>query len=415
MRKLKTKFYNFLRWSEKYTKTDMVYLFEGSFWMGLEHFVITLLGLITVVIFANLLSPETYGSYKYILSFIGILAIPALPGMNTAITQSIAKGNEGSFIPSIKIKIKWGFLSTFFGFCFGVYYFFNQNYELAISFTLIGAFIPLMETFGLYINYLQGKKIFSQLSQYNVYSYLITSSILIITVLFTNNLFILLTVYLSSWTLVRLLFFKITLKKFPPNKNKDQNIINYSKHLSLMRLISTLSLSLDKILLWHFLGAAQVATYILASVIPTNLNGLIRILNRLAFPKLAKQNISIIKKTLLPKIFKLSLIVIIIIILYIIFAPFIFKILFPQYLNAILYSQILSLILLIQPITLITTTLTAHIKKKELYLLNIIPPIFQIILLIILIPFFGILGAIFSTLGAKITNSFLLIYFLKKS
>ncbi|MBU4536521.1 oligosaccharide flippase family protein [Patescibacteria group bacterium] len=392
----------------------MVYLFEGGSWMASGHIIITILSFVTVIIFANLLSPETYGSYKYILSFIGILAIPALPGMNTAIAQSIAKGNEGSFLPSIKTKIKWGFLSTLFGFVLGGYYYFNGNYTLAISFSLIGIFIPFMESFGLYTNYLHGKKLFNYMSRYDVFSSVIVSLILITTVFITNNLFILIFTFLTSWTLIRFIYLKLTLKNFKPNNQKDPNIINYSKHLSLMTLIGTISSSLDKILLWHYLGAAQVATYILALSIPTNLNGFVRILNRLAFPKLAEQNILDIKNNLLPKILKLSLLVLCIIFIYIIFAPFVFKIFFPKYLNAIIYSQILSFILLAQPIALISTAMLAQTKKRELYWLNTLSPILQIILLISLIPPFGILGAVLATLGSNTFRSILLIYLFKK-
>ena len=414
MQKYKTKFYNFLRWSEKYTKTDIVFLFKSGSWMMLGHVVTTALSFLMVIIFANKLSPETFGSYKYILSFIGILAIPTLPGVGTAIAQSVALGNEGSFIPTLKTKIKWGFLGTLFGLGISIYYYINQNNTLAISFALISLFIPFMESFGIYTNYLHGKKLFGYMSRYDIYSSLIASLILITTVFLTKNLFVLIFVFLVSWTLIRLIYLKLTLKNFKPNNQKDSNIINYGKHLSLMNLIGTLSANLDKILLWHYLGAAQVATYILALTIPTNLNSFVRILNRLAFPKLAKQNIVDIKENLLKKILKLSLIVIFVILVYIIFTPFIFKIFFPKYLNAVIYSQILSLILLAQPIALIGTALLAKIKKRELYWLNTLSPIFQIFLLVSLIPPFGILGAVLATLGSKTFRSLLLIYFFKK-
>lgn len=412
--KLKFKTYKLLKKSEKFFKTDMVYLAKGGFWLSFSHFTTSLISFITVVIFTNLLSPETYGSYKYILSFIGILSIPSLPGIGTAIAQSVAKGKEGSFLSAIKTKIKWSILSIVFGLILATYYYYNNNYVLSFSFILIGIFIPLMESFGVYSNYLHGKKLFNYMGRYSAYSSIITGLILIITVFFTKNIFILVIAFLTSWTMVRFAYMKLTIKKFPPNDKKDDEIISFSKHLSLINFINILSSSLDKILLWHFLGAAQLAVYILALTMPTSLNGFVKILNRLAFPKLVKQNVLSAKKAFLIKIFKLLLLVSIVVITYMITAPYIFKIFFNKYTDSIMYSQIFSLILFAQPISLIGTLLLAQARKKELYILNIVSPIFQIGLFSILIPIFGILGAILSMLISKMIRSFLLIYFFIK-
>lgn len=414
MEKLKSNIHAFLRWSEKYTKTDMVYLAKGGFWLVGGSITSSLIGFLLTIIFANLLPKETFGSYKYVLSFVGILSIPALPGMGTAIAQTVAQGNEGSFISSLKTKIKWGFLSTIFSFILSSYYYINQNNILAISFFLIGIFIPFMESFGIYSNYLHGKKLFSMQSKFDVFSQLTAGIITTITIFFTKNLFILLFAYLTAWTLVRFIGLNLTLKKFPPNDKKDPSVITYSKHLSLMRVIGTISSSLDKILLWHFLGPIQVATYVLALSIPTHLNNLTRSINRLAFPKLAQQKPDNLKRTLPSKIFRLFVAIIFVVIFYIIFAPLIFKLFFPKYMEAVLYSQIFSIILLAQPISMISTMLGAHSMKKELYWLNTLSPIFYIILQISLIPVFGITGAVFSFVGSKIFESLILIYFIKK-
>lgn len=410
----KSKIHNILRWSEKYTKTDMVYLAHGGFWFTLGQIISSASAFLLTIAFANFLPKETFGTYKYVLSFVGVLSVMAIPGVGTAIARSVAIGKEGSFIPALKTKIKWGFSSAFFSFILAGYYYVNDNISLAISFALIGIFIPLLESFGVYSNYLQGKKFFKSLSKYDIFSQLIASGVIVITVFFTNNLFILLLVYLAIWTLVRFIYLKRTLINFPPNNQIDPQTINYGKHLSLMNIIGTISANLDKILIWKFLGAVQVATYFLALAIPTHINGLLKIANRLAFPKLAKKNIDEIKNTLLSKIIKFSGLSIIIILLYAISAPFIYKIFFPKYTEAIFYSQIFSITILMQPIALISSMLTAHARKKELYFINIISPSSKILLMFFLIPQFGILGAIFALIGSKILDSIVLIYMLKK-
>src|SRR5689334_12787395 len=69
-----------LRWSERYMKTDMVYLAKGSFWLTLGQVAASASGLLLVIGFANLLPKEVYGTYKLILSLAGIIASFSLTG-----------------------------------------------------------------------------------------------------------------------------------------------------------------------------------------------------------------------------------------------------------------------------------------------------------------------------------------------
>ena len=87
MEKIKIKAYNLLRWSEKWTKTDMIYLARGGFWLTLGQVISSLSAFLLAIAFANLLPKETYGEYKYILSIASILAIPTLTGMAFLKTQ----------------------------------------------------------------------------------------------------------------------------------------------------------------------------------------------------------------------------------------------------------------------------------------------------------------------------------------
>jgi O-antigen/teichoic acid export membrane protein len=93
---LKEKAVRALRWSQKYTKTDMVYLAKGGGWLSIGQVVEKLSALGLAIAFANLIPQETYGTYKYIISLGGIIAIFTLSGLRTAVTQAVARGYEGS-------------------------------------------------------------------------------------------------------------------------------------------------------------------------------------------------------------------------------------------------------------------------------------------------------------------------------
>jgi len=138
----------------------------------------------------------------------------------------------------------------------------------------------------------------------------------------TKNVLILLFAYFASWTFGRLYFYKQTLAKVPPKSGHDTSVVSYGKHLSLMNIISTIAANADKLLIWHFLGAAEVAIYTFSLAVPMRASGAFAMLNRLYFPKVAEQEFGDIKNTLFRKIFFISILTIAATLAYILLAPY---------------------------------------------------------------------------------------------
>jgi O-antigen/teichoic acid export membrane protein len=411
---LKSRIYHLLRKSEKYTQTDMVYLAKGGFWLTLGQIISSTSSFLLAIAFANLLPKESYGIYKYVLSIAGMLAISTLSGMGTAITQAVARGYEGSLIPALKTKIRWGLLGGLASLILAGYYYLQGNATLTISFLISAVFLPFMDSFGIYDAFLQGRKLFDVSTKYFIISQIIAVSALIATLFFTKNLFLILLAYFASWTLMRFIFLKITLKKFPLNQNQDPKTISYGKHLSLIGVIGTIASYLDRLLIFHYLGATEVAIYSIAIAPPEQIKGLFKNFNILALPKFSQRSKEEIKKTILSKTLKIVLITIPVIVVYVILAPFIFKLFFPKYLDAILFSQIFALSLIVAGGVIPYTALQSQIAQKELYLFNFSSSIFQIISLFIGIYFFGIMGAIIARIASRLFNFIMVSILIKK-
>ena len=390
---IKQKIYNFLRDSEKYTKTDMVYLFKGGSWLTLGQIISSICSFLLAIAFANLLPKEIYGSYRYILSISGLLAIPTLSGINTAIIQAVARGYEGSFIKGLKTKIRWGLLGGLASLILSGYYYFNNNITLTFAFLITGIFIPFMDSFIIYGALLIGKKKFKISTIYNIIIRIL-SFIVIISVLFiTNNIFLIIFTYFLSNTLLRLLFLFVTIKKIKINRKEDSETIPYGKHLSLIDIISIIASQLDKILLFHYLGAIELAIYAFAIAMPTQIKTPLKYINSLAYPKFAQKSLLEIKKGIWRKIFLYGVFRILIVVAYILAAPFIFNLFFPVYKDAIIYSQVFSLSLIV-PTGILTHVLMAHKKIKELYILKTISSFIFIVALFIGVVYYGIWGVI---------------------
>lgn len=401
IKKLKTKTYLFLKWSEKYTKTDMIYLTKGGFWLFISQIISSLASFLLVIAFANLLPKETFGTYKYILSLGSILLIPALPGINTAVNMAAARGLDGTLALALKTKIHWGFFSSLASLLLAGYYFLNGNLELAISLLIVSFFLPFMEAFALYIPFLNGKKKFDTLTKYNAIIHVASSLILIGIVFLTKNLFLIILSYFLSWTVLRYIFYKLTTKKFIFSKEKDDSAISYGKHLSLMKITNTIASYIDKIFVFHFLGAVPLAIYSFAIAMPEQIKGALSLLDTLAFPNFVTRKTNEIKASFKKKALRLFLLGAIVIGSYILIAPLLYKTFFPQYEEAVFYSQLFALSMLNMTLFPATTALRAKRNIKELYISNFIVPIFQIGIMLVFIIWKGLLGLIIARIISR--------------
>src|SRR3989344_9404768 len=149
MQSLRNKAYRALRWSEQYTKTDMLYLAQGGGWLLSGQIIASLSSFLLVIAFANLIPKETFGTYKYILSLTSILLIPSLPGINTALNMAAARNLDATLILALKTRVRWGLLSSLASLGLSGYYFLNGNIYLVNSFFVKAHFFPILERFGI--------------------------------------------------------------------------------------------------------------------------------------------------------------------------------------------------------------------------------------------------------------------------
>jgi len=411
---IQKKIYQLLRQSEKYTKTDMVYLIKGGTWLTMEKVISTLCSFLLALAFANLLPKETYGFYKYILSISSLLAIPTLGGIDTAIFQAVSRGYEGSVIKGLKTKIRWGILGGLVSLGLAGYYYLNDNNTLTISFLIIAAFSPLMESFNIYNSFLAGKKLFDTKVKYSTAVHFLSIASLITILFLSKNIFVILLVYFSSYTLFRFIFLVLTLKKSFLNKKEDPQTISYGKHLTFMGVIGTFANCLDKILVFHYLGAIELAIYSFA-VIPTEqLKGFLKNIRVLTLPKLSVRTTKEIKTAIFQKMVRFALFIAVGIAIYIFLAPYFYNIFFPQYNESVFYSQIFSISLITSVAILPITALEAKIAKKQLYQLTIYSPFIQIALLILFIYFYGLWGIILARLINRFIYLSLVCWLIKK-
>lgn len=413
MNKLKFNLRKLLHWSEKYIKTDMLYLVKGGFWLSAKQVINALLSLLLTIGFANLLPKEIYGTYKYIVSFAGLMMIFSLYGMYTAIVRATAQGKEGSFWPAIKTRIYWSMIGSMGTAAAAIYYYYLSNNVFAIGFAIATIFIPFFESLFSYDAVLIGRKNFKQSSVYQIISRLFTFLIIIGALYLTQNLFWVIFAYFFSYSISRAIFVLIIAKKYALNQEEDTSAISYGKHLSFVEAIGVVAKYVDKILVFHYIGAVELAIYSFATAPVDQISSVLANIQTLALPKYSQGEKEKIKLALIKKMVLLGIAILAITIIYFFISPAIFKLAFPKYLESISYTKIYVLSLITAVGTLPIALIQGQKNIKAIYKYNVISSILSITILFFSVKF-GLIGVIIARVINRFVNLFYLTYLAKK-
>lgn len=405
---MKTQILAILDKIQRYTKTDMRYLAKGGFWVSFAYGFQMVGGALITVILANTLTKEDLGLYQFVLSTATILTAFTLTGLAVSVTTATAKGDEGALRSGVRTKLKWNLGIVLAAAIVASYYFYNDNNFLGTAFLIVGAFLPLTESTHLYQPYLIGKQAFRYDASLTLIRKTLPLIAIIGTLFFTRDPLHLTFTYFASHAVTMLLLYKLTVWKYQPPLSSDfGKTVQFSKHLSAMAIAGHIAGHIDKVLIFHHLGTAAVATYTIAQL-PTRYTGsTLSLVAPLVLPKLAKRDFTTLQATLPRKVRFMFAVAALVAITYILIAPWLFALIFPTYPEAVLISQALALGILLIPRGTYGQALTAHHKTKSLYIASLTMPALKICLLYFLLPIYGIWGAVYAILASDTIGALL--------
>jgi len=400
---VKQRLHKFLRWTEKYTKTDMVYLTASNFWLVAPRFLLLFIGMGLTVAFANLLPPEVYGTYKYVIAASGFVAAFSLNSMNQSVMRSVAKGDIGVVPGLIRTSMLWSLPASAVTLALSAYYFGHSNTTLAFGFVFIAITNVLSNGYGLSKSMLVAIGDFRSNTFFGFPRAVLSILIVLVTLLVTRNVVWILFAYFATNTYMGWSQYRYTMKKLGGQESKEglKEAINFGKHMSVLGFFVLISGQIDQLLLFHFAGAAVLAVYALALAPVQEAQNLIINFSTIIFPKLARKTKEEVRKSLPLRLKQLSFLSMLGTIGYIICVPFLFKYLFPKYLASVLISQVMALTILFQGKGVLESLLIAHGEVKKRYVTLLSSQAIEFALFCILIPLFGLWGAVWGTVLAE--------------
>lgn len=268
---------------------DLSYMAKNGSWVSLRFFVLALGGWVTSLLFARVGSKELLGQYQYVLSFVSLIAIISLPGLNSAATEAVVNGREAAVLKVLKISFLFSLLAIPIFLGIGIYnLYIKENFLIGIAFIFSGFLAPLYYTLNTWVSYYEGKSLFKSVSLRIIFLNIALNISLIIGLLLNYSAIVLVAIYLLVNILFTGIYFWEILKKI--NRFTKRFVdIKFGLYMSIQKFVYGLSSNLPPILISFLFGINFVAVYFIAFYVISAVFSLLGTLITLYIPKLFKK------------------------------------------------------------------------------------------------------------------------------
>jgi O-antigen/teichoic acid export membrane protein len=384
---------------------DWRYYLSGGSLVSLSFLVSQVAGLLTSVAFARLASKEIYGRYGLVFSLMSIVNPFSLPGMGTAITQSVASGYPRSFLVGTAESFKWSFLGSLGLVGAAGFYGWVRHDPIWAALLVAAAAFPILYGLQGGIGYFVGQKRLKMSTAFWISSELFTMAAVLVTLFLCPQRTVLLVAVslAASCTILLVFYLKARKETIRCEPKQDASLLSYGRQLSAIAILSNTASYLDRALISTFLGFADLAVFSIAAVFPDNLKGVIKWLDPLILPRftgLERKQVAQRVREKMPVMIAANIVAVA---LAIWLTPVVMNIVYSsKYAGSVLYAQLLFVsLVLILPTVVINSALTSQQRTRELYQANLIFALAQIGSLAVLVPTLGLLGAVLGRLVAR--------------
>ena len=381
----------------------------------LSHGVSILRGIVSGYLVARLFPRGLYGEYQFLQSVFGSLTFLSVPGIDKSLPRAIARGEKGA----LKRIFRWHVLACLSGSavllgCTALLPTFGHP-ELWPYFLLAAVLFPISQSAStLFGGIVSGEGRFGLSLKANItWSILMVIATLLI-VFGLPSAGLLFIVSLALPAISYLWFSKGYMPKDDPSIS-TKPIIRYAWQMTIVSLPNYLSTYADKLLISVFLGMNQLAVFSVGILIPEQVKTWTKELLPVSLASQAKgEDTFKRRRALLIVVGRLTVLSILPVILYIVLAPAIFHLLLPNYPDAIFLSQIAACFLLLQPSALCIQYMEAQAMVKEIRWTQWLGAAIYVGSLVILLPIFGLVGAVIGRGMLRVGYALCSIFFLLK-
>jgi len=388
-------------------------ILKNTFWLYFSEIISKGSRLLVFIYIIRVLGPKNFGVFEYLLSFVGIFFLFADFGTPTIFIRDYQQQQDKEKQTNIFFSLKI-ILAVIFSLFALVGYFLSKKFEgflFYLGFVLFHFLMAIegfFESFFIALEKAEKKFLFNTLMSLFLFIFIFLGLIF-----FKNILAVILAYILSSFLGIIFAYF-LTL---PETKIKflfDQQLAKHYLYdglpLVLFGLLGYVFFTTDKIILAHLRPIEEVGYYSLASRILSVLFGISYLLNTAFYPYLAKK-IGEKEEKIIKPLFKnillgLFLAGLLITILIFILSPIIVPIFFGSKYNFSIeiLQAFVWIIVFVFPTNFLDYFLISNHRQWLDFWITLLPAVLNVVLNFILIPFYGVYGAVYSSISAQALN-----------
>ena len=388
-------------------------IFKNAFWLYLSEIISKGFRFLVFIYIIRILGPKNFGIFEYLLSFVGMFFLFADFGVSNIFIRDYQQKEEKEKHTNVFFTLKI-FFSLIFSILALLGYFLAKKFDGFLFYSAFVIFYCLMniegffETFFIALQKTEKKFIFNLLMSFFLFLFVIFG------LSFYKSISAVVMAYLLSAFLGIVFAYFLFSQEGKINFLFDKPLVSYylfnGLPLVLFGLLGYVFFTTDKIILTHLRPIEEVGYYSLASRILGVVFVIPSLFNTALYPYLA-QKIGQQAKTTIKSLFELMISISIVVSFFLSFlifilAPIIIPLFFGnQYIQSIKILQIFVwLTIFVFPTIFLDYFLISHNKQWLDFWITLIPAILNIILNFILIPIYGVFGAVYASIGAQFIN-----------
>lgn len=236
------------------------------------------------------LSRETFGEYQFVLSCLALSAIFTLPGLNNSVMQSVARGFPGIYRRAVPRALAASLIGSALLGGMAAYYLASGRGELGGGLLLGACLFPLAYGLEQWKSYKSGGEDFAGLFRVEGLAAVVLAVLMVAAVTrMPGPLLVPLVVLLGVQTGLNLVMTSATLREVPRDAPGESGSVAYGTRTTFYSAFNTLANQADKLLIFYFLSPASLAVFYAAERIPELTKGVVQDVAAVMAPRFAKR------------------------------------------------------------------------------------------------------------------------------